>query len=103
MNNSNQNNISRILAMKDAIIVLGLDDLRTLLEEIIPKYAAPQKEKDEQITSKEVCEYLHICSRTLQRYRDMRIIPYYQKGRKISYSRSEIEAFQEQFRIKTRY
>ena len=98
------NKIEQIMALKDAIIVLSLDDLRALLEEIVPKYTVPPpKESEEQMTSKEVCNYLHICSRTLQRYRDLRIIPFYQKGRIISYNRSEIVAFQEQFRIKTRY
>lgn len=53
MDKSKQNNISQLLAMKDAFVVLSLDDLRAVLEEIVPKYTAPPpKEKDEQINSK---------------------------------------------------
>ena len=43
------------------------------------------------LTSKEVCERLYISPRTLQDYRDRRIIPYTQFAGKILYKESEIE------------
>ena len=43
------------------------------------------------LTGKEVCERLYISPRTLQDYRDRRIIPYTQFARKILYKASDLE------------
>ena len=43
------------------------------------------------LTGKEVCELLYISSRTLQDYRDRRIIPYTQFAGKILYKASDLE------------
>lgn len=43
------------------------------------------------LTSKEVCERLYISPRTLQGYRDRRIIPYTQFAGKILYKVSDLE------------
>ena len=43
------------------------------------------------LTGQEVCERLYISPRTLQDYRDRRIIPYTQFAGKILYKESEIE------------
>ena len=43
------------------------------------------------LTGKEVCERLYISSRTLQDYRDRRIIPYTQFAGKILYKESDLE------------
>lgn len=43
------------------------------------------------LTSKEVCERLYISLRTLQDYRDRRIIPYTQFAGKILYKASDLE------------
>ena len=43
------------------------------------------------LTSKEVCERLYISPRTLQDYRDRRIIPYTQFAGKILYEVSDLE------------
>ncbi len=43
------------------------------------------------LTSKEVCERLYISPRTLQDYRDRRIIPYTQFAGKILYKESDLE------------
>ena len=43
------------------------------------------------LTSKEVCERLYISPRTLQDYRDRRIIPYTQFAGKILYKVSDLE------------
>ena len=43
------------------------------------------------LTGKEVCKQLYISPRTLQDYRDRRIIPYTQFGGKILYKASDLE------------
>lgn len=43
------------------------------------------------LTSKEVCERLYISPRTLQDYRDRRIIPYTHFAGKILYKESDLE------------
>lgn len=47
------------------------------------------------LTGKEVCERLYISPRTLQDYRDRRIIPYTQFAGKILYKASDLEKFLE--------
>ena len=55
------------------------------------------------LTGKEVCERLYISPRTLQDYRDRRIIPYTQFAGKILYKASDLEKMLEAnySRIKT--
>ena len=48
------------------------------------------------LTGKEVCERLYISPRTLQDYRDRRIIPYTQFARKILYKASDLERLLEE-------
>ena len=43
------------------------------------------------LTGKEVCERLYISPRTLQDYRDRRIVPYMQFAGKILYKASDLE------------
>lgn len=43
------------------------------------------------LTGKEVCEWLYVSPRTLQDYRDRRIIPYTQFAGKILYKASDLE------------
>ncbi|GAB6977277.1 helix-turn-helix domain-containing protein [Prevotella falsenii] len=43
------------------------------------------------LTGKEVCEQLYISTRTLQDYRDRRVIPYTQFAGKILYKASDLE------------
>ena len=48
------------------------------------------------LTGKEVCERLYISPRTLQDYRDRRIIPYTQFAGKILYKESDLEKMLEE-------
>ena len=48
------------------------------------------------LTGKEVCERLYISPRTLQDYRDKRIIPYTQFAGKILYKASDLERMLEE-------
>lgn len=43
------------------------------------------------LTGKEVCEWLYISPRTLQDYRDRKVIPYTQFAGKILYKMSDLE------------
>ena len=48
------------------------------------------------LTSKEVCERLYVSPRTLQDYRDRRVIPYTQFAGKILYKASDLERLLEE-------
>ena len=48
------------------------------------------------LTGKDVCERLYISPRTLQDYRDRRIIPYTQVAGKILYKESDLERLLEE-------
>ena len=48
------------------------------------------------VSGKEVCERLYISSRTLQDYRDRKIIPYTQFAGKILYKASDLEKMLEE-------
>ena len=48
------------------------------------------------LTGKEVCERLYISPRTLQDYRDRRVIPYTQCAGKILYKESDLERLLEE-------
>lgn len=52
------------------------------------------------LDNKQVCKLLKISLRTLQTYRDTRILPYSQIGRKCYYKATDIEQFINQQQIK---
>lgn len=65
-----------------------------------------QEEKNRRIANKwmtggEVCEYLEISPRTLQRYRTNRIIAFSICGKKIRYRRADVEQFRERWMRET--
>ena len=43
--------------------------------------------------NKQACEYLGVCSKTLQNYRDSGMIEFSQTGRKILYTQENLNAF----------
>ena len=96
---------SQLQTLQDSLVILSVDDLRTIMYEILHEYQESHKTNpaDEYLSSKEVCQLLHISPRTFQRYRDRRIIPFHQRGRFITVKRSDLEAFQNQCLIETRY
>ena len=55
------------------------------------------------LSGDEVCYLLGISKRTLQSYRDRRMIPYYQIGRKILYKMFDVEDLLEQHHIRANY
>ena len=96
---------TQLQELQDSIVILSKEDLKSLMHEILLEFQESHKAEpeDEYLSSKEVCKRLHICPRTFQRYRDMRLIPFNQRGRTITVKKSDLEAFQKQFSIESRY
>jgi excisionase family DNA binding protein len=63
--------------------------LRNKIEEILKNYR-PVMNGEIYLSGQQVCELLHISKRTLQQYRDDRILPYIQIGGKIIFKQSDI-------------
>lgn len=63
--------------------------LKNRIEEILNNYR-PVMKGEIYLSGEDVCERLHICKRTLQQYRDDKILPYIQIGGKIIYKESDI-------------
>ena len=55
------------------------------------------------LTGDEICKLLRVSKRTLQNYRDQRVIPFSQIGRKIYYKYSDIVDYLELHYIKPYY
>lgn len=90
--------------LKDSTVVLDLEDLRTVMHEILEEYLESHaKNNEEYLSIEEVIEILHISKKTFQKYRREGRIPYIHRGRKIYVKRSDLDAFQERGRIKSRY
>lgn len=90
--------------LKDSTVILDLEDLRTVMHEILAEYQESHTEDPEEyLPTEEVIKILHISTKTFHRYREMRLIPFIQRGRKIYVKRSDLDAFQEANRIEDRY
>lgn len=63
--------------------------LRSRIEEILENYR-PVMNGEIYLSGEDVCRLLHISKRTLQQYRDDKILPYIQIGGKIIYKESDI-------------
>ena len=76
------------------------------LKKILPEYLSTSnntREGSELIGTKEACEILGICPRTMQRYRDRGCFSVVMRGpHKALYYRSEILAFRDANRIEAR-
>ena len=72
------------------VVLSALDKVNRRIKEVAQTHK-PLFGGEHFLTSKEVCERLYISPRTLQDYRDRRIIPYTQFAGKILYKESEIE------------
>jgi excisionase family DNA binding protein len=55
------------------------------------------------LTGDEICKLLRVSKRTLQNYRDKRVIPFSQVGRKIYYKYSDIVEYLELHYVKPYY
>ena len=57
--------------------------------------ARPMLDGEVYLSSEEVCRQLRLSTRTLQEYRNARILPFYKIGGKILYKQSDIQAMLE--------
>jgi DNA-binding transcriptional MerR regulator len=62
-----------------------------------------QEKKQILMTSEEVCKMLRISARSMQTYRDRRIIPFIQISRKIYYKLEDIEEYLSRHYVKAAY
>ena len=84
----------------DDIIDRGSDEFRELIGSIetaiakieqVSAHLKPPICKERYVTGEEICRIFHISKRTLQEYRDSRVIPYTSVGGRILYPESGIE------------
>ena len=59
------------------------------------------RKADKWMQNAQVCEYLEISPRTLQRYRTNQILPFSICGKKIRYRRTDVEQFRERWMRET--
>ena len=88
-----------------AVIIIeqnDFDSLKKKVEEIydILKNEHVKNSADEWLTSREARQLLGISCKTWQQYRDRRVIPFSQHGRKIYVKRADVVGFLERHSIK---
>lgn len=72
------------------VVLSALDKVNRRIKEVAQTHK-PLFGGEHFLTGKEVCEKLYISPRTLQDYRDRRIIPYTQFAGKLLYKASDLE------------
>ena len=72
------------------VVLSALEGVNRRIKEVAQTHK-PLFRGEHFLTSKEVCERLYISPRTLQDYRDRRIVPYTQFAGKILYKMSDLE------------
>lgn len=80
------NEAEEIIVYKEMIA-----QLRNRVEDILMNYR-PVMNGEIYLSGEDVCKLLHISKRTLQQYRDDKILPYIQIGGKIIYKQSDLVA-----------
>ena len=84
------NEAEEIIVYKEMIA-----QLRNRVEDILMNYR-PVMNGEIYLSGEDVCKLLHISKRTLQQYRDDKILPYIQIGGKIIYKETDILTILEQ-------
>ena len=80
------------------VVLSTLDKVNRRIKEVAQTHK-PLFDGEHYLTGKEVCERLYISPRTLQYYRDRKIIPYTQFAGKILYKASDlIKLLEENYR-----
>ena len=77
------------------VVISALRSVRERIQEVAETHR-PLFGGEQFLTGKEVCERLYISPRTLQDYRDRKIIPYTQFAGKILYKASDLERILEE-------
>lgn len=99
MDNVNPNSLTVIVpqVLLDELI----QDVKAV-KEICQDRFKSNENSSEWLTSEEARKILAVSAKTWQLYRDKRIIPFSQFGRKIYVKRTDLEAFMEEHKIKGR-
>jgi hypothetical protein len=84
------NEAEEVIEQKEMIL-----QLRSRIEEILRNYR-PVMNGEIYLSGEDVCKLLHISKRTLQQYRDDKILPYIQIGGKIIYKETDLMSVLEQ-------
>lgn len=83
-------------------LLIQINDKLDRIEENLKRFDASEFfEKSKILTIKETCDLLHVSRRTLQRYRDERLIRYSQIGSKIIFKMPDVLQFLEDRMIQT--
>lgn len=69
--------------------VMALDELSATIQQALQN-RTPHLNGEKYLTNREVCQFLHISSRTLQNWRNTEKIPFIQIKGKILYKQSEV-------------
>ena len=85
-----------MIMIEKRVYVSMVAKLETLAGRIEALNAKQQKRLGRWLDNEEVCEMLCIAKRTLQAYREKRLIPYTQVGHKIYYKPQDVEALLKQ-------
>lgn len=70
-----------------------IDALFDKVDKLYELLQAERVQPDKLYSNEEACQYLKVCSKTLQNYRDTGQIKFIQNGRKISYTQNELNEF----------
>lgn len=84
------NEAEEVIEQKEMIL-----QLRSRIEEILKNYR-PVMNGEIYLSGEDVCKMLHISKRTLQQYRDDKILPYIQIGGKIIFKETDLISVLEQ-------
>lgn len=84
------NKAEEVIEQKEMIL-----QLRSRIEEILKNYR-PVMNGEIYLSGEDVCKLLHISKRTLQQYRDDKILPYIQIGGKIIFKETDLMSVLEQ-------
>lgn len=89
--------------MKNKILLIESSELRGLIREELNGLFDMLKETnsstEEWIDSKDVPAYLNVSRKTWQNYRDQRLVPFSQVGRKIRVRKADLDAFLQSYMV----
>jgi len=78
-----------------------LDELLTKVNKVYELLRAERAQHDKLYTNEEAGQYLKVCAKTLQNYRDDGLLRFAQVGRKIFYTQSDLNTFLETYKKET--
>lgn len=89
--------------MTKTIVMIEQSEFRQLIHEELQRFFDMLKETnsstEEWLDSKDVPAYLNVSQKTWQNYRNQRLIPFSQIGRKIRARKSDLDAFLQNYMV----